>query len=208
MLSGAFRAVMLTSFFVVLTGCAASTQVAGTYTDDSYADKSFSNFLVIGVAGNYSSRAQFERTVAAGLRAEGASASTYYSIVPGNEPISREAVLGAVQSGNFDAVLVTRVVDQQTSVEVESGSTGVKSSTMGGRPINFFRYDYEELNEPESISFATTVMLSSELFSSADETMIWAITISNTDAPNAGVLIDNTAASIVDRLRSDGLIGR
>ncbi len=205
--TGPFRAIMLASMSILLAACAASTRVAKTYSDDAYANSSFSNFLVIGVAGNYSSRAQFERTVVSGLRAEGASASAYYSVVQGNEPISRDAVLGAVQSGSFDAVLVTRVIDQQTDVEVKSGSAGAKATTKGGRPINFFRYNYEELNEPQSINFNTTVVLETELFSSADEKMIWAIQLSSTDAAGVGVLIDNTATSIVSRLRRDGLIG-
>ena len=198
---------MLASMSILLAACAASTRVAKTYSDDAYANSSFSNFLVIGVAGNYNSRAQFERTVVSGLRAEGASASAYYSVVQGNAPISRDAVLGAVQSGSFDAVLVTRVIDQQTDVDVKSGSAGAKATTIGGSPINFFRYNYEELNEPQSINFNTTVVLETELFSSADEKMIWAIQLSSTDAAGVGVLIDNTATSIVSRLRRDGLIG-
>ena len=205
--TGPFRAIMLASMSILLAACAASTRVAKTYSDDAYANSSFSNFLVIGVAGNYNSRAQFERTVVSGLRAEGASASAYYSVVQGNAPISRDAVLGAVQSGSFDAVLVTRVIDQQTDVDVKSGSAGAKATTIGGSPINFFRYNYEELNEPQSINFNTTVVLETELFSSADEKMIWAIQLSSTDAAGVGVLIDNTATSIVSRLRRDGLIG-
>jgi hypothetical protein len=206
--TGVFRAIMLAIFSILLTACAASTQVAKTYSDDAYANSSFGNFLVIGVAGNYNSRAQFERTVVSGLRAEGASASAYYSIVQGNEPISRDAVLAAVQSGNFDAVLVTRVLDRQMDVAVKSGSAGAKATTIGGSPINFFRYNYEELNEPQSISLNTTVVLATELFSSADEKMIWAIESSSTDDAVVAVLIDNVAASIVGRLRRDGLIGR
>jgi hypothetical protein len=198
---------MLALLSILLAACAASIRVAKTYSDEAYENSSFSNFLVIGVAGNYNSRAQFERTVVSGLRAEGASASAYYSVVQGNEPISRDAVLGAVQSGSFDAVLVTRVISQQTDVDVKSGSAGAKATTIGGSPINFFRYNYEELNEPESINFNTTVVLETELFSSADEKMIWAIQLSSTDAAGVGVLIDNTATSIVSRLRRDGLIG-
>ena len=103
--------------------------------------------------------------------------------------------------------MVTRVIGQQTDVDVKSGSAGAKATTISGRPINFFRYNYEELNEPQSINFNTTVVLETELFSSADEKMIWAIQLSSTDAAGVGVLIDNTATSIVSRLRRDGLIG-
>ncbi len=206
--TGVFRTIMLASFSILLAACAASTRVAKTYSDDAYANSSFSNFLVIGVAGNYNSRTQFERSVVSGLRTAGASASAYYSVVQGNEPISRDVVLGAVQSGSFDAVLVTRVIGQQTDVHVKSGSAGAKATTIGGSPVNFFRYNYEELNEPQSISLNTTVVLATELFSSADEKMIWAIESSSTDDAVIGVLIDNVAASIVSRLRRDGLIGR
>ncbi len=206
--TGVFRAIMLAIFSILLAACAASTRIAKTYSDDAYANSSFSNFLVIGVAGNYNSRAQFERTVASGLSAEGASASAYYSVVQGNEPISRDAVLAAVQAGNFDAVLVTRVLDRQMDVAVKSGSAGAKATTIGGSPINFFRYNYEELNEPQSISLNTTVVLATELFSSADEKMIWAIESSSTDDAVVAVLIVYVAASIVGRLRRDGLIGR
>ena len=206
--TGPFRAIMLALLSILLAACAASIRVAKTYSDEAYANSSFSNFLVIGVAGNYNSRAQFERTVVSGLRAEGTSASPYYSIVQGNEPISRDAVLAAVQSGSFDAVLVTRVLGQQTDVDVQSGSAETKASTIGGSPINFFRYDYEELNEPVRISFNTTVVLGTELFSSSDEKMIWAIESSSTNAASVGVLIDDTATSIVSRLRRDGLISR
>ena len=205
--TGAYRAIVLASTLLI-AACAAPTSVTSSYTDDAYGKSSFRNFLVIGVAGNYNSRAQFERQVASGLRAEGATASTYYSIVEGNEPISREAVLTTVKSGGFDAVLVTRVVAQQTNIDVEAGSTDTKASTKGGGPINFFRYDYEEISEPESINLTTTVVLASELFSAADEKMIWAIEVANSDASNAGILIDNVAATIVGRLAKDRLIGR
>ncbi len=206
--TGVFRTIMLASFSILLAACAASTRVAKTYSDNAYANSSFSNFLVIGVAGDYNSRTQFERSVVSGLRTAGASASAYYSVVQGNEPISRDVVLGAVQSGSFDAVLVTRVLGQQTDVHVQSGSAATKASTIGGSAINYFRYDYEELNEPVRISFNTTVVLGTELFSSADEKMIWAIESSSTDAAVVGVLIDDTATSIVSRLRRDGLISR
>jgi hypothetical protein len=202
-----FRAILFISSLVFLAACAASTTATKIFSDDAYANSSFSNFLVIGVAGDYEARVKFERAIVAGLSAEGASAAAFHA-VQGNESISRDAVLAAVQLGGFDAVLVTRVKDRQTDMDVRSGSTGLKTTTIGGRPINFFRYDYQELNEAEELSFSTTIVLASELFSAVDEKMIWAIESTSADTTTVAELIDNSAGAIVNRLRSDGLVGR
>ena len=206
--TGPFRTILFVSMTILLAACASSTSVTTTYSDDAYANASFGNFLVLVVAGDYNSRAQFERTVVSGLRAEGASADAYYSVVGGNRPINSEAVLAAVKSGNFDAMLVTRVIDRQLNVDVDSGPAGGKSTNIGGNPLDFFLYEYEELNEPESISFNATVVLRTELFATQDEKMIWGIELSSTDEAVGGLLIEKFAAVIVDQLRQDDLIRR
>lgn len=192
--------------FLLLGACATVPSSRTTYADDDYRDSSYGNFLVIGVAGSYNNRSEFERQVVSELRDEGVDASAFYNLA-GNVPISRDGVLEAVRANGFDAVLITRILGQQGDVGVEEGSTGAKASTIGGRPINFFRYDYEELNEPDSINFTMTVTLTTELFSAGDEKMIWAIETSSSDAENAGILIDTTAESIVKKLARDGLVG-
>ncbi len=202
----------LTSVFIagafLVAGCSASTRVAKTFEDPEYVDASFGNFLVIGVAGDYDARAQLERTVVSRLRMQGASASAYYSIVRGNKPLARDVVIDVIQEHGFDAVLVTRVVSQQTDISVTSGSAETKASTIGGRPINFFRYDYDELNEPDSINVTTTVVLGTELFSAVDEKMIWAIESTSPGTDHVGQLIDDTADTIIERLARDRLIRR
>jgi len=196
-----------TILLILLIGaCVSAPTSRTTYVDDDYSDSNYGNFLVIGVAGSYNNRAEFERQVVSGLRGEGVDATAFYNLA-GNEPISRDGVLEAVRANGFDAVLITRILGQQRDIGVEEGSTGAKASTIGGRPINFFRYDYEELNEPDSINFTMTVTLTTELFSAGDEKMIWAIETSSSDAENAGILIETTAESIVKKLARDGLVG-
>lgn len=203
-----FRVILFVPMTILLAACASSTSITTTYSDDAYANSSFNNFLVIVVAGDYNSRAQFERTVVSGLRNQGASAEAYYSVVGGNKPINNEAVLGAVKSGNFDAMLVTRVIEQQMNVDVDSGPAGGKSTNIGGNPLDFFRYEYEELNEPDKISFNATVVLRTELFATQDEKMIWGIETSSTDEAIGGMLIEKIAAAIVDQLAQNEFIGK
>ena len=193
---------------VMVTGCASSIGTRQAYIDPEYADSAFGNYLVIGVAGSYNNRAYFERSVVSSLRAQGASATAFYNIVRGNEPIDRDIVIQAVNENGFDAVLVTRVLGQQSQIDVENRSPDAKASTIGGRPINFFRYDYEELNEPAEINLAMTVTLVTELFSASDEKMIATFETSNSNAQTINNLIESSAASIADRLARDKRIGR
>jgi hypothetical protein len=97
---------------------------------------------------------------------------------------------------------------QQSQIDVENRSPDAKASTIGGRPINFFRYDYEELNEPGEINLAMTVTLVTELFSASDEKMIATFETSNSNAQTINNLIESSAASIADRLARDKRIGR
>jgi hypothetical protein len=184
-----------------LTGCAATSG-----TGDS--DAAFGNFLVVGVAGNYDSRAQFERMVVSGLRSEGASAQPYHVVVGGNKPLTREAVLEAIDEHGFDAVVVTRLLDAESDLTVRSTVTGTKVSRKDGGFANLFRYDYEEFDDPLSLTIGMKLTIQTELYSSASQSMIWSTEAVGPRAENLGLLIDETAKIVVRQLRRSGKIAR
>ncbi len=189
---------------VLARGCATTGADSGPAVDDA----SFSNFLVIAVAGNYNSRAQFERVTVSELRREHAAASTYHSIVSGNKPITPEEVRAAVQSGDFDAVLVTRVLDTQTDMKVNKDREETDATPIGGKFVNLFRYDYNDYKNPGSVNLKTSVTLATELYSVTTEEIVWSMEHSSKGATNLGLLIDETAAKIVTRMGRDDLIGQ
>ncbi len=189
---------------VFASGCATKSTQSGPGTDDA----SFSNFLVIGVAGDYDSRAQFERVTVSELRGKHASASAYHSIVRGNNPITPDEVRAAVKSGNFDAVLVTRVLNTQTDLKVNEDREEIDATPIGGRLVNLFRYDYTDYKNAGSIDLKTSVILASELYSAATEEIVWSMEHSSKGGTNLGLLIDETAATIVTRMARDKLISQ
>ena len=193
---------------LILAGCADSTTATRTYADPTYAESSFGNILVIGVAGDYSNRAAFERAMVSRIKAEGAVATAYYTIIKNNEPLSRDIVIDVVRSRGFDAVLLTRVISLEAEASAKSGSADLKVSRKDNdRAVNLFRYDYDELNEPSVISISSTVTLSAEMFSAADETRMWAIESTIADKENIGQMIDDAADTIISQLRKDKLVG-
>jgi len=199
-----FRKVLLLLTVVALltSGCTATS----TQSDLGTKHTSFSNFLVIGVAGDYDSRAQFERTVVSGLKARGSSASAYYIVTGGNNPVTREAVKEAIISGGFDAVVVTRVLDIDTEVDAGNSVAGAKATHKDGGLINLFRYDYEELNEPLAVEFNTRITFATELYDAASEQLVWTGESTGSRQENIGMLIDETAAAVVKQLARKNLI--
>lgn len=191
-----------------LAACSSAPTVTPVFQDETFASHQFYNILVVGISADYTNRAQFERTLASELRSKRIYAAAYHTVTPGSDAISREAIVRALDTNGFDAVLVTRILDQDQSVEVNQGSSTAKASTIGGGPLNLFRYDYQELNEPGSIDVNLNARLSSELFAAEEGVMIWSIQLETEGADNIGVLIDDVSAEIVDAIEDAGYLAR
>ena len=201
--------IIYASLMLVFAGCGGSTvTVKKTLDNPKYTDLSYNDILVIGVAGDYDNRAAFERAMVSRIKAEGATAVAYYTVIGRNQPITRSAVSAAVKSRGFDAVLLTRVLSQSSVASVEGPTTDTKVSRMeADRVIDLFRYDYEEMTDPGDINILSTVTLSAEMFSGPDETRMWAIESTISNKENVGQIIEAAADTIMGQLKEDRLIG-
>ncbi len=203
-----FAATFGAGLILLFAGCAAPVQVVKTFEDPGYTESAFSDVLVIGVTGSYDNRARFERSMASQLSSFGIAGTAYYTVIGRNRPITRSDVSNAVQSRGFDAVLLTRVVSQEVSASEKSGAATGTATRKDSGAVDLFRYDYEMLNNPSTINIARTVVLSTELYSAADEKRIWAIETTVSAKENAASLIDDAVAQIAGQLRKDHMIRR
>ena len=202
---------MIIAICLVLAGCGTTGggSVKKTLDNPKYTDLSYSNILVIGVGGDYSNRAYFERAMVSRINAEGAAATAYYTVVGRNQPITRSTVSTVVKSRGFDAVLLARVISQAADISVDGATSETKVSRKeAGRAVDLFRYDYVELTEPGVISILSTVTISAEMFSGPDETRMWAIESTISDKEYVGQIIETAADTIMAQLKKDRLIGR
>lgn len=194
-----------------LAGCGSSTggtSVRKTLDNPQYTDHSYNNILVIGVGGDYNNRATFERSMVSRIKAEGASATAWYSVVGRNQPINRATVSAAVKSRGFDAVLLARVISQETDVAMGQGTVETKVTRKSSdRVIDLFRYDYDELTQPGTINTSGTITIFAEMFSGPDETRMWAIESTIEERINVDQLIEEAAETIMAQLVKDELIG-
>ena len=185
-----------------LSGCAGTS----TVTASADSDETFTNVLVITIAGDYNTRAQFERVVVSNVRNTGNSASAWYSVAGGNKPVVKEDVIAAVEKQGFDAVLAVRRLDGDVEMKVKKSRTEIDETPIGGRFLNLFRSDYTDYKKPGSIDFATQALLAVELYSTATGEVVFSFDHQTKKDTNLGLLIDQTAESIVKRIERQGLL--
>lgn len=188
----------------LLSGCAGSTSSTSTASDSG--GPPFSNFVVIGIAGDYNNRAQFERQLVGELRRAGAEATTYYSIIGSNKPITPDDVRAAVESGDFDAILVTRVLDTNVELKVKKDRTVTDARTIGDRFVNLFRFNYTDYSKPGAIDLKASITFAIEVYDVKTEEIVWSMESSSRGETNHGLLIDRTAENIAKRLKRERLI--
>lgn len=191
-----------------IVGCSASTGGISTERAPDHQDSPFSNILVIGVAADYEGRSQFERKLAADLKASGTNATAMYAVAGGNKPIARESIEALVQSEGYDAVLISRVVNRNADAAMKAGSAGAKAVRKDSGAIDLFRYDYEEINEPMTLDVNLSLVFTTELFAASDSQRVWAIESSISDKDYLAQVIDEAADIVVRRLKKDRLIGK
>jgi len=192
----------------LVVACASGPRVTKTFEASDFDGTAVTKLLVVGVANNYSRRAEFERAVASRLKERGITATAYHTLVPGNDALTRDAVTDAIESGQFDSLLLTRIVSQDTRASQSSGSSTVTATRRDNRPFDFFRYDYDVLTDPDVISVSREGILLTELYSAGDERMIWAIETAASVDTNVSATVEQIADAIANQLDRDGLVGQ
>jgi hypothetical protein len=187
-----------------MAGCASAPTTAPTIIRTAFNlpanHAGFGNMLVISVAGDYSSRALFERNLAAAFADDAARMTAYFTVVGRQPVLTRTALETAILSRRFDAVLLTRLKGQE------------KAELVSNRPIgqsfDLFGYDYGELNVPSPIEQAPAITFVTELYSTATRKKIWGIESLSFAKQTATDLIEEQADTLIAQLIKDEILAR
>jgi hypothetical protein len=201
------RAIGIACILALLGACAGSDRVVPVFRSASIPSAPFETVMVVGAHENAQIRRQFEDSVVQALRAAGTGAVSSLNVMPSDDAIDRDAIVAAAASANADAVLVTRLLDSEVRSEIGGGRATAQAQRRGDLPLaDFFRYDYVEYADPLSVATVRTVVLATDLYSSASETRVWGIESTQLDKATISEAIDGAAAAIVSALGRDRLI--
>ena len=165
--------------------------------------------LVVGLTGREDVRHAFESDMAARLRQLGLQSVESASVLPAGAP-SQEAIRAAVAQTGADAVLISRLAATREQTRIETGPPLGYPTDPFYRPYGL--YNYYGAAAPyvyQSTYLATekVVELETRLYRTAgDGQLVWRGTSETFDPANAHDLIQSVNATVVERMRHDGVL--
>lgn len=194
----------------LVSACAGSTQMTATWHDEAYKRRSFDRILVVGVTDDQFRRRGFESAVVNALAGKRTEAVSSIEIMDADTALSDASLDAAGDKIQADAVLITRLTNTTVTAKQIDSRVNVQAQAKGGNIVDFFRYDYKDVEDPGYLQAKISFVLSSNLYETAGGTLVYSIeTVTsdkNTDYNTVVFdIIENTSVKIGQRLRRDGL---
>jgi hypothetical protein len=210
-----------TTLFLVLLALVSCAKNSGTNTALSVVRITedmggpFSKILVVGVGRDNERRRVYEYSMVNALTSRGARAETSYRLFPQSDVISDQAMVSAVSDGDYDAVVITRLVWVSEKMEYVRGETRrIPSSNWGFTSApsrNFFvgaySDSYELVHTPGYYQKNVKYSVETMLFSMRrDGIKVWSALSETVNPQSTEALIDQIASVVAEAMEDQGLI--
>lgn len=206
------KTVLLTGVAFFLAACA-GPQVTRTQPLSGSADAPYSDILVVSLFKSFDTRRYLEQEIVRQLEDRGVDAVASSSLIGVREPLNRNTVLEAVDKADSDAVIVTQLLDINTSARLRDRRP---ESTYNIRPTYYFNVwnvEYTEYSEPQGLEAKHEFTMATQVFSVSTQEPVWTIETHsklkrNVDRQFSGTSIVDEARAIVSSMARDGLLAR
>lgn len=184
-----------------------TTSIPLSWRNPSYADGSFHKLFVIGVGEDDAGRRLFEDTFAKSLAEQGAAAQASWGKLPQSTQLSEEQIRGAIEGGDFNGVVIARLLKVDESKEYVPPSTySVPSAYHGYGYYGYYGTSYEVVHQPGYFKTNTTFVIETNLYSVATGDLVWSGQSETLNPESLADVIDSMTAAVAKKLRSEKLI--
>lgn len=206
------KSVLLICITVFLAACAGPS-VTRTQALSETADAPYSNVLVVTLFESFDIRRVFEEEIVKQLKDKGIEAVRSTSMMTTKTPVNRETILAIVDKTGSDAVLVTQLLNLETSSKVREANP---EATYNVRPTYYYNVWNVELTEyeaPPGLELKSKFTMATEVFSVSTVSSVWAIETSSKinrdiNQQTSGTSNEAEAKGIVSAMLHDGLLAR
>jgi hypothetical protein len=206
-------------FLVAVSALAAcsktTTNISQSYRNPGFEETVFKKLFVIGVAENQESRKAFEDAFAKAIAAEGGGAQASWSLLPQSTKLEEEEIRAAIEGGDFDGVLITRLLSvdkDQEYVEPKAYTNAQTRYYAGGGGLygygyyGFYGTTYAKVHEPGYFETSTTLRLETNLYSLATDGLVWTGQSDTVDPESIPDARASMTAAVAKRLKEERLI--
>jgi len=204
-------------FLVALSAATAcsktKTSISQSYRNPGYEQTVFKKLFVIGVAENQESRQAFEDAFVKAIAGQGGGAKASWGVLPQSEQLTEEEIRGAIEAGNFDGVLITRLLSVDKDQEYTPASTYNKPRTRyytgGGYGYGYYGFygtTYAKVHEPGYFDTSTTLRLETNLYSLANDGLVWTGQSETVDPESIPDARESITSAVAKKLKEEKLI--
>ena len=191
---------------LALTGCATSTLLSH-WRDESFDGAAYKKIFIIGMSPVPENRRSFETEFARQLDARiGADGVPSSDVIPDFTKLDSLAVVEAVRSGGFDAVLVTRLVRIDKELKYSSGESRVVPETYYNDLYDYHYTVYREVRAPGKVGESDVVVLETNLYETGAGDLVWTGKTESYSPENIPQLVDDLATLVLTKMHGHGLI--
>ena len=191
---------------LLLGACTKGTKVSPVRHEKRPAEAPYKKVLVVGVTPNEGLRWRWERTMASTLQDNGLTAWSSVKQMGYDTPLNRDNVVTAVRKTEADAVLVSRLIRQDVAPRGVDARKEAKKRRRDEVAVDFFRYDYEEIEIPSYTLLTSTVEIATDLYETTEGRIVYSLNTITYQKQTEWEVLDEVTVAIAKRLRKDGMV--
>ncbi|MDJ0842302.1 MAG: hypothetical protein QNK37_37720 [Acidobacteriota bacterium] len=191
-----FHKLLSVSLLLLLAACGGgSTKLMQVYKDKAYKEP-LKKVLVIGNVVDMTNRKKFEKAFSKKLRNKGIEAVEGLDYL-GTEELTQKLVIDKVKGSDFDAVLVTRIVQIEEGTAPD-GEIGIPKLYYNS--LENYRWPRSERTIPVKGDRYREVRLETSIYDAQSTDLIYGVTTRTLDPKSANNAIDSLGKAVMKNL--------
>ncbi|MBM9513062.1 hypothetical protein [Desulfogranum marinum] len=167
------RHLIIIALLLVLFGCSPSTKITSSWVQQPPPAASINKILIIALSRDTTSRKLWENSFAEQFVRRNTQAIASHTIT--EEPIApqEEAILQIIQQAGADTVLITHLIDSETTTKWHPGTVHYEPSFYSGM-YGYYGHAYQAVYSPPTVTTRTVVSLESNMYDVSTKKLVWA----------------------------------
>jgi hypothetical protein len=189
----------------LLAACGTVTKIPVTWRDPAHQRAPYRRIFVIGVAEIDVNRRLFEDRFAAALTGKGAMASPSFGALPRSQRLTEPEIRGAIRGGDYDAVVVTRLLGVEEKTEYVPPRTYTVPEYYYGY-YGYYGATWDVVHEPGYYETHRIVRLETNLYDVGTGELVWSGQSETFDPGSLEDGINSVTRAVAERLSEENLI--